>query len=425
MQKLIISRRLTLSTFVFLTLVGTAQVGFAADAKPLGARTTNLRMVPHWTDDDHFWFRRELTDGGSERVHVDAATGVVTVDETNANRNKQREGVVSFEGGSIPNSEPSSDNTEIKFVNSAKQAIRLFWVDTNGHRVAYEKLRPGDSVRQHSYAGHVWIALGEDESFYGSIRAETPPHTATIEHTFPSPKTGLRPKARSESRTNRSHERSQILKPNWQEHIPLNATQTLWRPTVSPDGKVVAVWKRTPGDEREVYTIESSPKGEDRAKLHRRVYPLPGDRMDQFELVVLDAKTWESLPTELPIFDFGSPEIRWLGEHELLVEKVDRGHTRHRLFALDPIAKTMRTLIDEKAKTFVWTTHGPVVRPVTYLHESDEAIHSSETSGYRHLYLVDLSGEASTTPITSGNFLVRKILEIDEANRELYLLVGE
>lgn len=62
---------------------------------------------------------------------------------------------------------------------------------------------------------------------------------------------------------------------------------------------------------------------------------------------------------------------------------------------------------------------------MSYLSKTDELIYASEQNGYRHLYLVDLSGEKPTSEITTGDFLVREILEIDEAKREVWMTVGE
>ncbi|TWT64976.1 DUF885 family protein [Allorhodopirellula solitaria] len=414
-----------------------------ADQQPATVRTTNLRITPHWTDPDHFWFRRENSDGVMETVRVDAAAGEMKVDEPEEGQSDNA--TSGLAGGAVPRSGPSDDVTEVEFVNETKQPVQLYWVDTGGRRTAYQKVAPGKSIRQHTYVGHVWVAIGEDDRFYGSVTAGPAPHRVSIEKVFPREqrqrprsRRGRRDNSQSdakwqvrirdgklERRSNDSAGQDQPWQPIEALDDVLEDNQSLVRPEVSPDGKVIAVWKRTPGEHLPVFTLESSPRDGGRAQLHQRSYELPGDRMDAYELIAIDTQTWQPLPTELPVIDFSRPLVRWRGEHEMLIEKIDRGHQRFRLFVLDPIGNTIRTPIDESTDTFIWTGHGPPVRLVSYLTQTDEVIYASEKSGYRHLYLVDLSGLEPTTPITSGDFLVRKIIEIDESNREVWMTVGE
>jgi dipeptidyl aminopeptidase/acylaminoacyl peptidase/uncharacterized protein (DUF885 family) len=446
----IITHRVSAVLFIAVLALVT-NLAPAAQPSPTRERTINQRIAPHWTDANQFSFRRETISGKSESVVVDAVTGEINV-QPKANTGKKDHSTDSgLRGGPIPHSGPSDDETEIQFTNATTQPVQIYWVDANGRRTAYGKIAPGESTRQHTFVDHAWEVIGDDGEFYGSLLAEPPPHRVKIEQTFERPKTIQPPRRQNNSRREEARNRDarhsfeirihdgklQQRATNkqtpesdqWIDIAAVNETlkgnETLFRPEVSPDGKLVAVWKRTPGDRSEVFTITSSPPGGGRATLQQRAYALPGDRFDAFELVVVDTQSWKTLPTELPVIDFGSPNIRWRGEHELLIEKVDRGHQRYRLFTLDPIAQIVRTLIDEASETFIWTAHGPQLPPLTHLKNTDEAIYSSEKSGYRHLSLIDLSGEHGPTPITSGDFLVRSIVDIDEAKRELLLMVGE
>ena len=430
---------LALAVFItILSVVAWIQPSHAADAaqEPASVRTTNLRIVPHWTDADHFWFRRDNASGQTETVSVDATTGEMTVESEGGGQSGKSASALS--GGEVPRSGPSDDVTEVEFVNETDQPVQLFWVDGSGRRQAYNKVAPGESVRQHTYVGHVWVATGDDDTFYGSVTAGPVPHKVSIQTVFPREQQQRR-RRRSEDSQNDAKGQVRIRDgqleqraaddQSWQALQSINdvmeGEQSLFRPQVSPDGKVITVWKQTPGDHFEVFTLESSPRQGGRAELHRRPYELPGDRMDSYELIVVDSKTGTRIPTDFPVIDFGRPLVRWRGDHEMLIEKIDRGHQRFRMFVVDPVAGAIRTPIDEATNTFIWTGHGPPVRPVSYLTNSDEVIYASEESGYRHLYLVDLSGEQPTTPITSGNFLVREILEIDESKGEVWMTVGE
>lgn len=422
------------------------------------SRTINLRITPQWSDDDHFSFLRETDKGGFERLEVDAATGTIVVESRNGNDNEIAGGSAgNFVGGPVPPSGPTVDDTEIELVNATDQTVMLFWNDSNGSRKPYGQLKPGQSRRQHTYVGHVWVATDQSGGFYGSVVAQPMRVLAEIKEKFTVPAKSSKKKQRGSPRANRSS-RSEQVSPGviqsrdgrWQSRVEGNQLQLLdtksedgsWttveldavlsesdlnlsQTQFSPDGRVMVAWQTQPGDQHEVFLVESSPKEGGRAKLQSRRYPLPGDAMDAHTLVMVDVETMSVVDLELPAFDFGRPRIRWTQGHELLIEKVDRGHQRFRLFRIDPLGKTAITPIDEQTETFIWTAHRTNMPLVTYLSESEEVLYSSERSGYRHLYRIDTTKQADWMPVTRGDWLVREVLDVDEENQVLDLVVGE
>jgi hypothetical protein len=56
----------------------------------------------------------------------------------------------------------------------------------------------------------------------------------------------------------------------------------------SPDSRTLVAFRIEPGERKEVYLIESSPKEGGRAKLRTRPYALPGDKFSSYELNVFD-----------------------------------------------------------------------------------------------------------------------------------------
>lgn len=386
-----------------------------------------------------------------ETVDVDASTGKMTV-RGQKDPGDKNDRPNAFRGGPTPTSGPSDTSTEIILVNRTTQPVQTFWIDSGGKRNPYHKLTAGETYRQHTYAGHVWTAIGDDGTHYGSVIAESPASTATIEKSFPLPEPSL---TREPDRPGwpfqiRVRERKFQYKTDRDvsestEPEAADANRSVWNnvsiresefepesvlvmPQISPDGKVASVWIQTPGDDSKVFTIESSPKEGGRAKLASRRYRLPGDPMEHYQLVLIDTNTWTASYPSLPTIDFRRPRVHWRNGHQLLVEKVDRGHQRFRLFAVDPLAtdsNSVKTVIDEQTDTFIWTTHGPSLPLVTYLSSDDRVIYSSERSGYRHLYSVQLDGDGSMRPITDGDFLVRRIIHFDQENGYADLVVGE
>lgn len=362
-------------------------------------QTLNLRVVPHWVNEGSFWFDRELESGSTERVLVDARSGEMVVQSGEGDDVPRVKGVV---GGPVPFSGPAESESSIEFLNQTDGEVQLYWVNSTGKRTAYARLKPGQTHRQHTYAGHVWEMIGKNGVFHGSITAWATHTVATIDKTFPNPEPRLK------GRTGRKGRKGNSSKPGW----------------ISPDGKFVFGWDFTPGENLPTYTIESSPQNGGRANLRERSYALPGDRLDHYQPFVKDIKSGEKLNLELPLFDFGQPVFRWIGDHRLLIEKVDRGHQRFRLFDVDPSTATVRTPIDETVKTFIWTAHASGEPLVTYLEHSDQVIYASERDGWRHLYLVDLNADGSHQQITKGDWVVRSIVDVDEDQRRLLLMVS-
>src|SRR5262249_31713891 len=56
----------------------------------------------------------------------------------------------------------------------------------------------------------------------------------------------------------------------------------------APDSRTLVAFRIEPGDHKEVYLIESSPRDGGRAKLHTRPYALPGDKFTGYELNLFD-----------------------------------------------------------------------------------------------------------------------------------------
>lgn len=417
------------------------------------SRTINQRIAPNWTSDTEFTFTERAADGTEITRVVNAATGEITSLEQPSG---EADPAV-LRGGQLPRSESSATDTNIEFINESDERVNLFWIDMAGRQVQYGSLAPGERRSQHTYAGHVWMAQSPEGRFYGSTIAQSPASSVRIKESYEAPKRAAQDGRRTYRSRRGGPNRSQDgrgpiersagglrihaqddSQENW---IELDFGEPDQRDIVSqswsPDGSVVAAWKVQFHEPADAVTIESSPSSGGRANVKRNPYRLPGDPYDEFELFVFDANTGQRITTDLPTIDFGYPRIHWFDNNKLAISKIDRGHQRVRLFVIDPAEQTTLTLVDEQSDTFIWTMHGPRVPLFTFLENTDEVIYSSESSGYRHLYLLDLKSASTLSAreggaevdalkaITSGDWLVREIVEIDEEHRTLDLLVGE
>jgi dipeptidyl aminopeptidase/acylaminoacyl peptidase len=191
----------------------------------------------------------------------------------------------------------------------------------------------------------------------------------------------------------------------------------------SPDSRSLVAFRIEPGDHKEVYLVQSSPPGGGRARLHHRPYDLPGDKLTAFELNLFDVASGKQIKPAVDRIDLDFPRLHWNkdGRH-FVYEKVDRGHQRFRLVEVDAHTGAARNLIDERAKTFIWTAHTETVgvQRVNWLAKTDEIIYASERDGWRHLYLIDARAGTIKNQITRGKFVVRGLDKIDEDRRQVW-----
>ena len=336
--------------------------------------------------------------------------------------------------------------TSLTFVNKSSGPIELFWLDAQGERRSYGKVPPGGEHEQHTFEGHVWEAVGGNGQTLARFQAAESVSIAEIADDAARPALAA-PDARRRPRDVspdgkwvafiRDH--NVYIRPAGgegpvegekvegdkevrlsQDGVEGNSyTSPVW----SPDSSALAAFRVEPGDEGQVYLVESSPRDGGRARLHQRPYPLPGDKFAAFELNLFDVAAARQIKPDVERIDFGFPRVRFSRDGRTLTyEKVDRGHQRFRLIEIDVKTGAARNLIDEQTDTFIWTAHteSADVRRITWLEKSDEIIYASERDGWRHLYLVDAAAGAIKNRITQGDWVVRGVDRIDEDERQIW-----
>ena len=191
----------------------------------------------------------------------------------------------------------------------------------------------------------------------------------------------------------------------------------------APDSQSFIAWRVEPGDNKEVYLIQSSPPDGGRAVLRTRPYALPGDKFAAYELSIFNVAQRKQIKPELERVDFGSPRPRWNSDgYHFTYQKIDRGHQRLRLIRINSHDGSFMNIIDEQTDTFIWTAHTEALSLslINYIDDSNEVIYVSEMDGWRHLYLYDANTGKLKNQITKGKWVVRGIQNIDAENRQIW-----
>ncbi|MCW0464732.1 S9 family peptidase [Xanthomonas sacchari] len=194
----------------------------------------------------------------------------------------------------------------------------------------------------------------------------------------------------------------------------------------SPDSQRLALYRVKPGFPRRVTRVEAAPPGGGQPIVRTQLYPKPGDAVDIERPVLFDlgALAHGGAPKRLVIDDalFANPyqlsPIQWRRDSASFVfDYVQRGFQRMRAIAVDAATGKAHVAVGEDAKTFVYADR-------SYHHDVDglgqEILWISERDGWRHLYLFDGASGRIKTQITKGEWIVRDVLRVDDAQRRIW-----
>ncbi len=200
----------------------------------------------------------------------------------------------------------------------------------------------------------------------------------------------------------------------------------------SPDSKHLVAYHTRPGYDRQVHYIESSPADQIQPKQTTISYRKPGDALDIAypALFDVDAKTEIELDHALfpNAYDI-TPPVWWKDGRAFTFEYNQRGHQVYRVLEVDAKSGKVRPLIDEVAKTFFYynTMAEGLSGGRRYRHnvnDGKEIVWASERDGWEHLYLYDGVTGKVKNQITKGDWLVRNVIDVDDAKRQIVFEAG-
>lgn len=401
-------------------------------------------VVPHWLPDNRvFWYRVQTGSNTWEYVKVDAASGKITRAARAEGLNLPAVKPVVTSAQAPVEIHPSRDTGQaarIRFVNHLDEPVELFWIDTEGGRRDYGRVQPNETRDQNTFAGHVWLVTDTAGATLGVFEASEDGSEIIVDG--PSRKAAT-PEAGQRSRNDN-------LSPDgkWRAQIRNNnvllvetasgATTELTqdgsaarpyrgRVVWSPDSQsCVAQWV-TEVPRHIVTLVESSPRNQLQPRLQTYDYFKPGDELPTVQPVLIRVAEKKVMPVTDELFtnNFtpeGRLDFRWSPRgDEFYFNYNQRGHQLYRILAVNATNGAVRTVVEERSKTFIdyetktWRE---------WLPDSGELVWMSERDGWAHLWLYDVAAGAVKNQITRGDWVVRKVLKVDAARRQVWFLAG-
>jgi len=413
----------------------------------------NETMDVHWIgDEDNFaWYEAERTDGGSEVIVIEMASGkkIAAQDFPDGVPQPLSDGLqapsVLTELSTMESSLIGGPETEIEFINQTAKDIELAWIDGDGHSVSYGSIAAGESRSQHTFVNHVWVLRDRNKKVLAATKnpaLSLSSFTLTIDSKPPGKGRESIPNddaIKTPPKSTAKHPRVFIREHDvwtWNETIEEEIALTTdgnqqdgYEGSVewSPNGEYFYVFRTDHADQRTVTVVDSAPDDQLQPKTIAFGYTKPGDDIDHPRLCIFSVTG--STATQHHVVDdavvpnpFEIRDVSWRGDSKAVrFVYNERGHQRLKVIEMNADDGSCRVIVDEKSNTFIDYAGKYFVK---FLDETNELIWMSERDGWNHLYLIDQQTGSVKNQITSGNWVVREVVDVDEAKRAMLIAGG-
>ena len=325
--------------------------------------------------------------------------------------------------------------TTVIIVNATSGPIEAQWLDFGGNAHQYAVIRPGDSHRQGTYAGHAWRIINQHGKGVGVYKATADPGVVLVQDDS-EPAKGDKPASVIPPAAERTRAAGADWSPDGSAGLLIEDHQLLlvdrdegtrrvltddgservrysgisW----SPDSSRFVVLRTERAARRKVRIVESSPDERLQPDLIEFDYTKPGDEIDQPRPLLFNAQSGEQIEVDHSMLGhtWSITRGRWSddsGAYFYLYN--ERGHQKLRVVRINAATGESRVVVDERSETFIDYSSKTFLR---FLDGRDALVWMSERSGWNHLYLYDQGTGELRNPITQGEWVVQRVDRIDE-----------
>ncbi len=197
----------------------------------------------------------------------------------------------------------------------------------------------------------------------------------------------------------------------------------------SHDSRKIATFKQDQRKVNDMYLVSTNVGA---PKLMAWKYPLPGDAViATIQRVIIDVDNKKVINIQVApdphrgtlsddISSSGTfDDVDWSDDNtQLAFVSTSRDHKQEKLRIADAATGAVREVMEETVRTQYESGQGAI--NWRYLKASNEIIWYSERDNWGHLYLYDAATGKLKNQITKGDWVVTKLLRVDEKKRELY-----
>lgn len=319
---------------------------------------------------------------------------------------------------------------DLTIENRTECEIEIFWMDGGRNRKSYGKLPANQSTTIASYDGHLWLITDKYGEPLAGVEAGNGASVARIKNKNKSEPLKQHGQASPDGKWRaiiRDHNLA-IESVDQEKSSPIRLSSDgtaddfycepiLW----SPDSRKIICFRTKSVQARQIHIVQSSPPDQLQPKLLTLDYPKPGDPIPQPKPRLFDITTHGQTTIDESLFNnpWEISQTAWNEDStEFSFIYNQRGHQTMRLIGVRGDSGSTRAIVEETSKTFINYSDKTYLRR---LPATKEIIWASERDGYNHLYLIDeISGQIKAH-ITSGDWNVREVVEVNEKNRQLIL----
>ncbi len=200
----------------------------------------------------------------------------------------------------------------------------------------------------------------------------------------------------------------------------------------SPDSKKIATFQQDQRHVSNMYLVKTK-VGEPELKEWK--YPIPGDKdiIRIYRVIIditgnpamvrlkLNADARRGTQCDDISCEGGFDDVAWSDDSQRLVfVSTSRDHKQENVRIADCTTGEVKDIFEEVVATQYESGQGSI--NWKYFSKTNEIIWYSERSDWGHLYLYDALTGALKNQITTGNFLVKSLFNVDEKNRVIYFI---
>lgn len=151
---------------------------------------------------------------------------------------------------------------------------------------------------------------------------------------------------------------------------------------------------------------------------YRYKYPKAGETNSTVEIWTYDLASRHKVKADIgEETDIYIPRITWTADPNMLsIRKLNRLQNHLQLLHANATTGKTHLVLEEKTKTYIDIE---VLDDLTYLGDGKQFIYTSESAGFKHLYLYSIDGKL-IRKLTSGNYDVSQFMGLDQKNKICY-----